>query len=195
MVEYHKRKKSQRKKKKKKSRKNIFLFLYGLRIAYILLTYTPYTRFRFAENHAHLAKAYCRLLNLVSKELNLPVLECKICKIKFLPDHRGKHHQQCCPYGCIELNKKKNKQKAKNKYRKCYRAKMAASACNTRYRERKRNGQVSGIAEVNLNLKETERKLRNEIKFLYRKFNPDVSDKKLKQLDRILRKLSKRIKT
>lgn len=73
---------------------------------------------------------------------------------------------------------------------------MAASACNTRYRERKRNGQVSEIVipEIALNLKETERKLRNEIKFLYRKFNPDISSKKLKQLDRILQKLSQRIK-
>lgn len=136
------------------------------------------------------------LLKAIGKELNLPVLECIICKIKFLPDHRRKHHQKCCPFGCVELNRRKNKQKAKNQYRKCYRARMAASACNTRYRERKRNGQVSEIVipEIALNLKETERKLRNEIKFLYRKFNPDISSKKLKQLDRILQKLSQRIK-
>lgn len=72
---------------------------------------------------------------------------------------------------------------------------MAASAYNTRYRERKRNGQVSEIVIREINLEETERKLKNEIKFLYGKFNPDVSAKKLKQLDRILRKLSKRINT
>ncbi len=72
---------------------------------------------------------------------------------------------------------------------------MAASACNARYRERVRNGLVSEIVIPAINLEETERKLKNQIKFLYRKFNPDVTAKKLKQLDRILRKLSKRINT
>ena len=72
---------------------------------------------------------------------------------------------------------------------------MAASACNARYRERLRNGLVSEIVMPEINMEETERKRKNNIKFLYRKFNPDVSSKKLNQLDRILGKLSKRINT
>ena len=64
---------------------------------------------------------------------------------------------------------------------------------NKQYRERKRNGQVCEMPD--LYKIRTERKLRREIKFLYKKLNPGASSKKLKQLDKILRRLSRRIST
>lgn len=192
MLDYHKREKSQRKKQR---RKKIFL-LSALKIAYILLTYTPDTRFRFTKEYRHLAKVYGYLLEAIGNELNLPVKKCKLCKIKFLPDHRTKGHQECCPYGCVELNRKINKQIAKSRYRKKFKARELASQYNGRYRERLRNGQVCEVPEIkDIDLKEVERKLRNEIEFLYKKLNPEVSHTRLKQLDRILRKLSRKIYT
>ena len=64
---------------------------------------------------------------------------------------------------------------------------------NGRYRERKQNGLVSKTPDL-YKIK-TERKLRKEIKLLYKKLNPGVTPKKLKRLDRILRRLSQRIST
>ena len=185
-----------KKKKKQKSRKNIFLFFFGLRIAYTLLTHTPDTRFRFTEDHPHLAKAYGHLLELIGNELNLPVKECKHCKIKFLPDPHTKGHQKCCNYGCIELNQKINKKIAKSKYRKTKNGRTLRAEGHDRYRERKRNGQVNGISQLKaINLKEVERKLRNQIKFFYRKLNPEASSEELEQLDDILEKFSQKINT
>ncbi len=65
-----------------------------------------------------------------------------------------------------------------------------------RYRERKQNGQVNGITQLkDINLKEVERKLRNQIKFFYRKLNTEASSEELERLDDILEKFSQRIDT
>lgn len=192
MLDYHKQKKSQR---KKQIRKEI-LFLFALRISYILLTYTPDTRFKFNKDHPFLAEAHCYLLKVIGKKLNLPVKECKLCKIKFLPDYRAKGHQECCPYGCVELNRRINKEIAKHKYRNSLNGRTLRARGHERYRERKQNGQVNEISRLkDIDIKEVEIKLRNQIKFLYRKLNPGVSSKKIMQLDRILRKLSEKIDT
>ncbi len=188
MLSYHKRKRRQRKKWKK-----IFL-LSALRIPCLLLhTYTADTRCRFEQDHPYLGKLYQYLLELLSKELKLAIKRCRICRIKFLPNHRTKGRQKCCPYGCVELNRKINRQSAKNRYRQKHEAKMLASQYNCLYRERRRNGQIYEIPKVEYDLKGVEVRLRREIKFLYKKLNPEVNSKKLKRLDRILQKLSYRI--
>lgn len=188
MLSYHKRKKRQRKKWKK-----TFL-LSALRIPCLLLhNYTADTRCNFDKEHPYLAKLYHYLLKLLSKKLKLPIRRCRICKIKFLPNHRTKGRQKCCPYGCVGLNRKINKQMAKDRYRQKYEAKMLASKYNCLYRERRRNGQVGEIYKIDYDLKGVEARLRREIKFLYKKLNPEVNPKKLRRLDQILQKLSYRV--
>lgn len=181
------------KKRNWKTRTKIFL-LTALKIPYLLLyRYDFNTRLEFTNEHPCLSILYRYLLSLISRELNLPVKICRLCGISYIPDHRTKNHQKHCPYGCIELNRRKNKQKAKSKYRKTIKGATKTAEYNERYQERKRNGQVSELPGIDFKLEEVERKLRAQIKFLYRQLNSDVDSKKLKQLDRILRKLSHRI--
>ena len=124
----------------------------------------------------------------------MPVKVCEMCGICYLPDYRTKNRQKHCPYGCVELNRRKNKQNAKSRYRKKIEAKILASKCNLLYRERKQNGLVSEIPEINEREKEElERKLTAQIGFFYKKLNPEAGPEKLKQLDKILSRLSRRI--
>ncbi len=119
---------------------------------------------------------------------------CELCGISYILDYRTKNHQKHCPYGCVEINRKSNKQKAKNRYRKTRKAAFKASEYNGRYRERKRNGQVlAEIPEINYQIENVEKKLTGQIKFFYKKLNPDISCCQLKRLDKILHKISHRI--
>jgi hypothetical protein len=197
MLNYHNRKKSQQKKKKKKKwvrRKKIFL-LAALKIPYILFhRYTPDTRHNFNHEHPYLAKLYWYLLKFLSIVLKLPIKKCVLCKLDFLPNHRTKKRQRYCGYGCVELNRRRNTRMAKSRYREQKKGiNSIVAEYNKQYRERKRNGQVCQIPD--LYKVRTERKLRREIKFLYKKLNPESSAKKLKQLDKILRRLSYSIST
>lgn len=143
-----------------------------------------------------MAEAHCYLLEVIGKKLNLPVKECKLCKIKFLPDYRTKGHQVCCGYGCVELNRRLNREIAKSKYRKSLNGRTLRAEYMKRYHERRRNGQVNEIPQLkDIDIKEIEIKLRNHIKFLYRKLNPEVSPEKLEQLDNILDKFSQKIES
>lgn len=173
--------------------KKIFL-LSALKIPYILFyRYSSDTRRKFTQEHPHLSKLYNYLLKLIGRKLNLPVKACETCGINYLPDYRTKDRQKHCPYGCVELNRRKNKQNAKSRYRKNTSAKILASKYNLLYRERKQNGLVSEIPEISEREKEEmERKLTAQIRFFYKKLNPEAGTEKLKQLDRTLAKLSHR---
>lgn len=178
--------------------KKIFL-LSALKIPYILFyRYSSETRRKFTQEHPHLSKLYNYLLKLIGRKLNLPVKACEICGIIYLPDYRTKNRQKHCPYGCVELNRRRNKQNAKSRYRKKIEAKSLASKHNLSYRERKQNGLVSKIQEINEEInerekEEIERKLTAQIRFFYKKLNPEAGTEKLKQLDKILSRLSHRI--
>lgn len=174
--------------------KKIFL-LSALRIPYILFyRYNSETRRKFTQEYPHLSKLYNYLLKFIGRKLNLPVNACEICGISYLPDYRTKNRQKHCPYGCVELNRRKNKKNAKNRYRKKIEAKSLASKYNLLYRERKQNGLVSEIPEINEREKdEIERKLTAQIRFFYKKLNPKAGTEKLKRLDKILSRLSHRI--
>jgi len=185
---YHNQKKS-----KGKNHKNIFL-LSALRIPYLFLhRYGIDNRWKFREEHPYLNRLYKHLLKELGKQLKLPVKECELCGIRYLPDYRSKNHQKYCPYGCVEINRRMNKRIAKSRYRKKLRGLLKASEYNGRYRERKQKGIVSAVLEINYNLEETERKLTFQIKYIYKCLNPEVGSGKLKQLDRVLEKLSRRI--
>lgn len=174
----------------RRSRKKIFL-LSALRIPYLLLhKYSSDNRRRFAKEHPCQARLYNYLLKLIGRELNLPVKVCELCRINYLPDYRTKNHQKYCPYGCVEINRRRNKEKAKSQYRKTEKGLMKALEYNHSYRERKETNQISGVPEIDERKEEVERKLRAQIKYFYKRLNPGVSSKKLKQLDRILQKLS-----
>lgn len=176
----------------RRSRERIFL-LPALRIPYLLLhRYSCDNRLKFVQEHPYLAEVYKYLLNIVGREVNLPVKKCKRCRISYLPDYRTKRHQKHCPYGCIELNRRRNKEKAKSRYRKTDKGLMKALQYNHSYRERKENGEISQVQEIKENKQEVERKLRAQIKFFYKKLTPEVDDEKLEQLDRILGKLSQK---
>lgn len=165
-----------------------------LRIPYLLLhKYTSATRYRFTQEYPYLAKLYNYLLKLIGREIELPVKICEECGISYLPDCRTKKHQKYCPYGCVELNRRRNRQKAKSRYRRKREALLKASKYNCLYRERKKNGQVTEMPEVSCDIEEVERKLRAQIKFFYKKLNPALKPGKLEQLDRILEKLSQRM--
>lgn len=202
---YIKKKKQNKTGKKKERRKNkgtwkpckkIFLLLV-LKIPFILLhKYDFKDRCKFSYDHTCLSKLYKYLLKYISLEINLTVKFCWICGISYIPDYRSKNHQKCCPYGCVELNRRINKQKAKSRYRKTKKALFKASEHNGRYRDRKRRGDVLAVvAEIDCKTEEADKKLRSQIKFLYKRLNPHVSNRKIKQLDRILRKISCRAKT
>ena len=169
--------------------------LSALKIPYILFyRYNSETRRKFTQEHPYLSKLYNYLLKPIGRKLNLPVKTCEICGISYLPDYRTKNRQKHCPYGCVELNRRKNKQNAKSRYRKKIEAKRLASKYNLSYRERKQNGLCSEISEINGREKEElERKLTAQIRFFYKKLNPDTGPEKLKQLDDILAKLSHKI--
>ena len=174
--------------------KKIFL-LSALKIPYILFyKYSSDTRRKFTQEHPNLSKLYNYLLKLIGRKLNLPVKACEICGISYLPDYRTKDRQKHCPYGCVELNRRRNKQNAKNRYRKKIEAKILASKYNLLYRERKQNGLVLEIPEINeREKKEMERKLTAQIRFFYKKLNPEAGHEKLKRLDKILSRLSHKI--
>ena len=171
------------------------LFLSALKIPYILFyRYSSDTRRKFTREHPHLSKLYNYLLKLIGRKLNLPVKACETCGISYLPDYRTKDRQKHCPYGCVELNRRRNKQNAKSRYRKKIEAKSLASKYNLSYRKRKQNGWVSDMPEINERKKEEiERKLTAQIRFFYKKLNPEVGTEKLKQLDKVLKNLSHRI--
>ena len=174
--------------------KKIFL-LSALKIPYILFyRYNSETRRKFTQEHPHLSKLYIHLLKLIGRKLNLPVKACETCGISYLPDYRTKNRQKHCPYGCVELNRRNNKQNAKSRYRKKASAKILASKYNLLYRERKQNGLVSEIPEINGREKEElGRKLTAQIRFFYKKLNHEAGPEKLKQLDKILLRLSRGI--
>ena len=178
-----------------KKARNIFL-LSILRIPYLLLyNYTSRNRFKVRQEHPYLSRLYKYLLKHISRELNLPIKTCQECRISYLPDYRTRKHQKYCPYGCVELNRRRNKQKAKSRYRKKKEAKLLASKYNHLYRERKQNGEVSGAGEIEEGREELERRLTAQIRFFYKRLNSGIGAEKLEQLDRILRKLSHRIST
>jgi len=98
-----------------------------------------------------------------------------------------------CPYGCVELNSKRNKQRAKSRYRKKQQAKLLASGYNRAYRVRKQNGCVFELPEIAEIKEELQRKITAQIKYFYRKLNPGAEPGKLKQLESILWKISHRM--
>lgn len=180
-------------KKKKRSAKKIFL-LSALRIPYILLRYyDAETRYRFRHDYPALAELYEVLLKLAGEKTGLPVKECRLCGIRYLPDYRNQKRQKHCQYGCVELNRRLNRKKSKRRYRKTNGAKLLASGYNMTYRERKKNGLTAMV----LIATETERdasarKLTAHISFIYKSFNPGAGTDKLEQLDRILSGMSGR---
>lgn len=181
------------KKSKGKNHKKIFL-LSALRIPYLLLRrYGPDNRCRFTEDYPCLNRLYNYLLKELGKQLKLPVKRCELCGIFYLPDYRSKNHQKYCPYGCVEINRRMNKRRAKSRYRKKMQGLLKASEHNGRYRERKQKGIVSAVPETNYNSEEVERKLTSQIKYIYKRLNPGLGTAKLEQLDRVLKKLSRRI--
>ena len=120
---------------------------------------------------------------------------CELCGISYIPDYRSKGHQKCCPYRCVELNRKNNRLAAKIRYRKTRKALFKASEYNGRYRQRKQDGDMlTSICGIDYKTEDTEKKLRDQIKYLYKKLNSHSSIGKAKQLDRVLHKISDRIR-
>jgi hypothetical protein len=178
-------------KKKKRSAKKIFL-LSALRIPYILLhNYNAETRHRFNRDYPLRALLYKTLLKLAAEKTGLPVKQCLMCKIKYLPDYRTQERQEHCPYGCVELNRRLNRKKSKIKYRKTNGAKLLHSDYNRASRERKKNGCIAAVLTASESEKDVSaRRLTAQIRFIYKSFNPGAGSEKLEQLDRILSKVS-----
>ena len=182
-----------RSKYKKPSAGKIFL-LSALRIPYILLhKYNAQTRCRFNRDYPVRALLYKTLLKLAGERTGLPVKQCLMCGIKYLPDFRAWKQQKYCPYGCIELNRRLNRKKSKLKYRKTNEAKVLSSGYNRVSRERKKNGCIALVLRISESEeKAAERKLTAQIKFMYKSFNPGAGSEKLKQLERVLAGISVR---
>jgi hypothetical protein len=182
-----------RSKKKKRSAKKIFL-LSALRIPYILLhKYNAQTRCRFNRDYPVRALLYKTLLKLAGERTGLPVKQCLMCGIKYLPDFRAWKQQKYCPYGCIEINCRLNRKKSKHKYRKTNNAKLLHSNYNRVCRERKKNGCIALVLRISESEeKAAERKLTAQIRFMYKSLNPGAGSEKLKQLERVLDKMSGR---
>jgi len=180
-------------KKKKRSAEKIFL-LSALGIPYTLLhNYDAVTRHRFEHDYPLRAVLYEFLLELAGERTGLPVKQCLMCGIKYLPDFRAWKHQKYCPYGCIELNRRLNRKKSKLKYRKTNEAKVLSSGYNRVSRERKKNGCIALVLRISESEeKAAERKLTAQIKFMYKSFNPGAGSEKLEQLERVLDKMSGR---
>ncbi len=178
-------------KKKKRSAKKIFL-LSALRIPYILLhNYNAETRCRFNRDYPLRALLYKTLLKLAAERTSLPVKECLMCGIKYLPDYRTQKRQKYCPYGCVELNRRLNRKKSKIKYRKTNKAKLLHSDYNRECRDRKKNGLTALVLTATESEKDVSaRRLTAQIRFIYKSFNPGAGSAKLEQLDRILSKVS-----
>jgi hypothetical protein len=178
-------------KHKKRSAERIFL-LSALRIPYILLhNYNAQTRCRFNRDYPARALLYKTLLKKAGERTGLPVKQCLMCKIKYLPDYRTQKRQKYCPYGCVELNRRRNRKKSKLKYRKTNGAKLLASGYKMKYRERKKNGCIAAVLIATECEKDVSaRKLTAQISFIYKSFNPGAGSEKLEQLDRILSKIS-----
>jgi hypothetical protein len=171
-----------------------FFLRSALKIPYILLNnYNIETRHRFKNDKPVLHALYAYLLNIIGRDLKLPVKVCESCGIIYLPDYRTWRHQKHCPYGCIEYNRKRNKQKAKQRYMMKPRAMLLASGYNRSYRRHKNSNLVSISQTPATQADETSRKLRLQIKFIYRKMTGVTDTSKLEQLDRILCELSYRM--
>jgi hypothetical protein len=180
-------------KHKKRSAEKIFL-LSALRIPYILLhNYNADTRRRFNRDYPVRALLYKTLLKKAAERTGLPVKQCLMCGIKYLPDYRTQKRQKYCPYGCIELNCRLNRKKSKHKYRKTNNAKLLHSHYSRASRERKKNGLTALVLMATECEKDVSaRKLTAQISFIYKSFNPGAGTEKLRQLDRILHKMSVR---
>jgi len=180
-----------RSKKKKRSAKKIFL-LSALRIPYILLhNYDAETRLRFKRDYPVRAALYESLLKLAEERTGLPIKECRLCKIKFLPDYRAWRQQKHCPYGCIELNRRRNRKKSKLKYSNTNKAKLLHSYHNKTYRDLKKNGYIAAVLAATESEKDVSaRKLTAQIRFIYKSFNPGAGPGKLEQLERVLSRIA-----
>jgi len=178
-------------KKKKRSVKKIFL-LSALRIPYILLhSYDAGTRHRFEHDYPIRAALYKTLLKLAGKKTGLPVKECRMCGIRYLPDFRAWRQQKYCPYGCVELNRRLNRKKSKLKYRGTNGARLLHSHYNRACRERKKNGLTALVLTATKTEKDASaRKLTAQIRFIYKSFNPGAGPGKLEQLERVLSRIS-----
>lgn len=173
--------------------KKVFL-LRVLKIPYILLyNYSIFDRQKFNNDYPVLAVLYHSFLQIIGKELNLPVKKCECCGIIYLPDYRTWRHQKYCPYGCIEYNRRHNRKKAKQRYVKKQNSRLLASQYNCVYRQRKINGDICVPQNSAAETEETARKLRAQIKFIYKKMTTVSDSGKLEQLDRILCRLSRRM--
>lgn len=173
--------------------KKVFL-LRVLKIPYILLyKYSIADRQQFKDDYPVLAVLYRYLLQIIGKELKLPVKECECCGISYLPDYRTYRHQKYCPYGCIEYNRRHNRKKAKQRYMAKLNSRLLASQYNHTYRQRKINGDICVPQNSTAETEETARKLRAQIKFIYKKMTTVSDSGKLEQLDRILCRLSRRM--
>ena len=180
-----------RSKQKKRSAKKIFL-LSALRIPYILLhNYNNETRHRFKRDYPVRAALYESLLKLAAEKTGLPVKECRMCGIKFLPDYRAWRQQKYCPYGCVELNRRLSRKKSKLKYRNTNKAKLLQSYYNKTYRDLKKNGYIAAVLTATESEKDVSaRKLTAQIRFIYKSFNPGAGPGKLEQLERVLSRIA-----
>jgi hypothetical protein len=181
---------------KKRSRGQVrkFFLRSALKIPYILLNnYNIETRHRFKNDKPVLHALYAYLLNIIGRELKLPVKVCESCGIIYLPDYRTWRHQKHCPYGCIAYNCRRNKQKAKQRYMMKPRAMLLASGYNHTYRQRKQNGDICAVQPGTREMRETARKMTAQIKYIYKKMVPVSDAGKIEQMDRILCELSYRM--
>jgi len=180
-----------RSKQKKRSAKKIFL-LSALRIPYILLhNYNNETRHRFKRDYPVRAALYESLLKIAGEKTGLPVKECRMCGIKFLPDYRAWRQQKYCPYGCVELNRRLSRKKSKLKYRNTNKAKLLQSYYNKTYRDLKKNCYIAAVLTATESEKDVSaRKLTAQIRFIYKSFNPGAGPGKLEQLERVLSRIS-----
>jgi len=153
---------------------------------------TAEARQDFIRTHRTQNRKYEKELKEIGKIVSLPVKECVRCGILFLPDYRAYKQQKNCPYGCVDCNYRENKKKPKKKYRKTENGREKAREHNRSYRQRKKNREVEGTPVVKSVRKRDIRKLRRQLVYFYHRLNPGATKKKLRQFERILKKIEKK---